>query len=625
MTFMSKEAGRRVSSRMSTREYAARMFEALDTPKSLACYLLLKYKEEGQLVKMSVVPSDYLTETDFYLDYTAVSLLSKSEILDTGIDVDAVGMEKFKWAEYQCMNTNRRFEKRREGDLQFPPHVNAVLYRASRKVDVILGAVPSMHELDFRFGPGAAYGVRGLDTSVYKKAAHVHECTFAMGSILGEVFETLPSAVMDITASKASCRGSALMFVPKNAKTSRPICVEPNVNGLYQKGVGNCIRDRLRLWGVNLRDQAVNQKLAREAFAKELSTVDFSSASDTISYALVLDLVPEDWFEFLEIARSPEYEWDGDWRAFHKFTSMGNAYTFELETLIFFALASACCEELKIRARVGENLSVYGDDVIIPSEAFDLYSEVTSLCGFSVNIEKSHATGDFFESCGTDWFRGNLVRPFFLKGELVTSEDLYLATNNTLRTVETLENLPWDVLQANSPVHACDRLRDVHAWCIGCIPRKLRFPVPNGSGNGGLIAPFDVAVPRRPRPGSKQSGWDGWLYTAVRHKPVTVKIPSYDALNSPEGGCSMFYAMYWLGMEEEDVLRSVIGWQRGSTHVEQLREMAMVGLTELVDKGSGYSLRRRTRRMVKTSVWFGAWPDAPSWGDRSLRLVNKRM
>jgi hypothetical protein len=91
---------------------------------------------------------------------------------------------------------------------------------------------------------------------------------------------------------------------------------------------------------------------------------------------------------------------------------MGNGYTFELETLIFVLLSICACDEVGVSSK---DVSVYGDDIIIPVEAYDVLKEVLETCGFTINEDKSYHEGPFRESCGEDYFRGINVRPFLVR------------------------------------------------------------------------------------------------------------------------------------------------------------------------------------------------------------------
>lgn len=437
---------------ISVPEYCSRVWEALDCPHSLSCYLLALNGEWEQLVRRTVDPLSFLRPSDFYRAYQAVKLASKYPYFDTGIDKTAVAYRKFIQAEVQCKLTNARF---RDAEMiSLDGRLRSIIFdRMQRKIASVLGPVPQLSELDFSFGPGASYGVRGNTSAHQKVELTALECTHTLVPLLSEFLGEFPGW---ITATHAEVRlipGSELCTVPKDATTERSICIEPNLNGLGQKGIGGYIRDRLLRYGIDLRDQSINQRLAQRAFSEALATVDFASASDTIAYTLVWNLLPPEWAELLDSFRCPSYTIDGQWYTFQKFSSMGNAYTFELETLIFYCMASAVCEELGISTVTGVNLAVYGDDVIIPRESFHLFKEVSEYCGFALNDKKSFAGGAFFESCGYDYFQGTLVTPYRLKEHIYEPEQHYLAANNLVRILErlaALEELDYGSLASHS-------------------------------------------------------------------------------------------------------------------------------------------------------------------------------
>ena len=135
--------------------------------------------------------------------------------------------------------------------------------------------------------------------------------------------------------------GNKVTTVPKSYKTNRVIAIEPSWSMFFQKGVGRMIRKRLRRFG-QLHPDA--QERARN-FARVgsdtglLATLDLSSASDCVSLALCEMLLPQDWLDHMLSMRSQVGEWDGGVIPYRKISSMGNGYTFELETLLFYALA----------------------------------------------------------------------------------------------------------------------------------------------------------------------------------------------------------------------------------------------------------------------------------------------
>lgn len=575
--------------RLTALSFATRVWQAVDTPVSLSLLLMCQYGEFRQLVEKSINASDYLDPASFFLDYQSVKLLSRFPNLDTGIDTDLQAKKKFLEAEVLCRDTNDRV---RTGGYVESPRVASVITRMQRKISSILGPVPSLSDLDFNFGPGAAFGVRG-DTSAYKKITSGLECTYAFSDISSEFLGEFPGWIPDGVHEVRLVPGSQLSIVPKNAKTGRPICIEPLLNGLYQKGVGSWLRKRLMRFGVNLDDQGVNQALASSAIDKLLCTVDFSSASDTISYSLVLDLLPIDWFEFLEVARCPRYEIEGSWYNFHKFTSMGNAYTFELETLIFYAAATAVCEEMSVLYSTGETLSVYGDDVIIPRECFDLFQEVTEACGFKINKEKSFIDGPFFESCGHDFFLGTFVRPTLLSKEINTLPSSFHAANQILRICKTFRSCPssylaWGSVPSDLIVR---RLTGVYDWVVGCVPPHLRVWGPEGYGDGHLVTDFLPEVTCRPPQWALNAQWDGVWFHSYVERPILVSLPEWPSS----------YALYHGANRAHSASRC---YSRESLLLDNY-----VKVPEPLDNGTGYSVRSRTSlRRVKMFchfIWHG--------------------
>lgn len=569
------------------------LWQAIDTPISLSCYLLAKYGELKQLVSKDIDPLSYTTPAEYFTDAQAISLLSKYPYLDTKIDKRAVATKKFIDCEVKCKETNYQFKLRRQFPTRFKTSgkVSAIFHRAQQKIASILGDVPSYSDLDFRFGPGASFSVR-KETSVFNKVSSTLECTFAFTEILGKFLAEFPGWLPLETDHTVNLRrGSQLTFVPKTAKTDRPICIEPTLNGLYQKGIGSFIRDRLKTHGVDLNDQTVNQRLASVAHVESLSTIDFASASDTISYMLVLDLLPTQWVEALDVARCPSYLIEGEYYDFHKFSSMGNAYTFELESLIFYALAYATCAESGLPIKTGTNLSVYGDDVIIPRAAVDLFSEVIEVAGFSINKEKSFISGPFFESCGEDFYLGVPVRPFFLKKSLTNVSEVFKLANN----IQLFRSRLCDALGLDVSDHedhpTLNRLGRLHAKLIKAIPKKLRFLGPYGSGDGSLVAPFDVARPVRLGKKDKSQAWqEGYHYKSIHAK----QIKRY-----PKGDFPMGYALYFNG------------------------DLHHIIASNPPDNGSGYATRGHTVFACSGKVWFDDWPDAFPWHSASLGVLAR--
>lgn len=397
-----------------------------DTPVSLGLWLRYKYSEHEQLCNASIPIGDYL-EKDverFKRDYVCASVLSKYKGLDTGIDLELTALQKFAASEMKCLSTNRQLNAMRSSVLN--PKLEAWIFRAKRKIAKLLGPV-SLFCISpfFGWGPGATFDMSRRRAQVDRKMVTVPMTVSARALPLARsviesdlhwsysVLGTFPEGPWSLAPwcfeKTEACR---VTTVPKSAKTDRTIAIEPTMNLFLQKGVGGYIRQCLKRRGVDLDNQEINQELAAYAYSLDLATIDLSAASDTVSKELVYELLPYDWADLLDSLRSHEALMpDGSTVILEKWSSMGNGYTFELESLIFWALASAVLEEIEPKGRV----SVYGDDIIISRSAATQLIELLEFCGFSVNTDKSYIQGNFFESCGKHFFAGEDVTPCYQK------------------------------------------------------------------------------------------------------------------------------------------------------------------------------------------------------------------
>jgi len=295
---------------------------------------------------------------------------------------------------------------------------------AQRKVDRILGPVniKAISEL-CRFGNGATFDLRRGSTHAekYRRPSITFDAIPVACQILsGDRY--IGSLVGPLRSLKI-VDSNRMVMVPKSAKTNRPIAAEPTLNSYIQQGIGRYIRSRLLRSCVDLNDQTINQDLASKALVDGLSTIDLSSASDTLCTNLVKLLLPREWYELLYSVRSPKTQYEGRKYLLSKFSSMGNAYTFELESLIFYALCTAVSEN---------SVSVYGDDIVVSHQDDAPVRKILSWAGFDVNHDKSFGEGSrFFESCGKHYFDGVEVTPCYQKDVCTRPHD-YVCFHNRL-------------------------------------------------------------------------------------------------------------------------------------------------------------------------------------------------
>lgn len=331
---------------------------------------------------------------------------------------------------------------------------------ARRWIRTLLGPTPSYRSVlsQCDFGSGASLGVHGNATHILAKlnsekwsvtpGAFHHGFAGIMANYhyLEQLLPKGPDGVMvcydyeyAFEAYKRRVHvvnNNKLSFVPKTAKTHRVIAVEPLLNGFVQKGIDLEMRKRLKRVGIDLRSQSRNQEMAREGSRTDddesFVTIDLSSASDSISIELVRYLLPDDWFRLLDRTRSKYYSLNDLTSRYNKFCSMGNGFCFPLETIIF---ASACFSSGC--GKPGVDFMVYGDDIIVRKKYASDVLALLAHWGFKMNADKTFLEGPFRESCGSDWFGGEDVRPFTLDYGLDSLENLFKFLNLSRRSPRT--------------------------------------------------------------------------------------------------------------------------------------------------------------------------------------------
>jgi hypothetical protein len=478
--------------------------EAANTPVSLGRWLRYKHREFLQLVLCEVDPLDYTDENTFLGDYQATKFLSKFPHFETGLDREAIAFEKWISAESSCRETNERFRSRwAQGFLPTSSRVESVLHMTQRKITEILGAHPPRDILlRGRFGPGADLDTHRSKIDAYYKLAGAGSCTPGLLDLLVKGYED-DDRRLDAMHSAELTWTSKLTFVPKTAKTDRAICIEPRWNIFTQLAVGDYMAHRLALNGVDITNQATNQDLARSAWSLGLATVDLTSASDTISKNLVLDLFPEDWCEILFSLRCPRTAYKGQVYDLEKISSMGNGYTFPLETILFYSIARSCTDYLGLAPWY---TNAYGDDLIVPSAAYELLVEVLTYCGFSVNTGKSYNSGPFYESCGSDYFYGKNVRPIFLKDHVDSVEKAYRLANQITELAR----------RRGGYRYADRRYLGARRAVVDGIPADLRLLGPINGGDAFIHSTFDQCRPYLSPP---KGGWEGYQLLGLVNDP----------------------------------------------------------------------------------------------------------
>jgi len=329
-------------------------------------------------------------------------------------------------------------------------------------------------------GPGASINARGED--FYTK---VFDSPLSHTGQLHDLWTrctNLSASWSEAEDARATCHGftateiSQYSFVNKNVTVARGICTEPTINMWFQLGAGKLITERLsHHWGICIEktdastveynrctkslsaqperapQHEANRVLARVGSSTgRLATLDLESASDSISLKMLRWLLPRTFLSVLETLRCSSTQLPtGEVVGLNMVSTMGNGYTFPLQTMIFTAVVVAVYRYFGIpfvsRGPVeSRTLGVFGDDIIVDTSVQRHVVRALELLGFVVNRDKSFVEGPFRESCGADFFNGIPVRGVYIQ-KLRTLQDLFSAINRlnrwTARTGICLPNL----------------------------------------------------------------------------------------------------------------------------------------------------------------------------------------
>lgn len=201
-----------------------------------------------------------------------------------------------------------------------------------------------------------------------------------------------------------ACRVQA---VPKSYKASRIIAMEPLDRQAKALAVERIIARYLPDC-VNIHDQGRNQEWAYRGSAglSNVATLDASNASDLISKSLGLEVFPSRFMALVMPLLSTYTEVNGQRRPMQMLSTSGHALTFVLETMVYYGIAAAAVRYCQLFAECGNTVSVYGDDVVIASEAAQTAMEFYGFLGLKINDTKSYVSGPYRESCGKEYYNG---------------------------------------------------------------------------------------------------------------------------------------------------------------------------------------------------------------------------
>jgi len=450
----------------------------------------------------------------------------------------------FKWmcAESNNLSTNERLLTVDPEYLILPGTAwRSFINKLQSIVISIIGEVPPDEALMGGFSSGASTSrMRTLGHPSYKFVGEAHVTPRALTHGMSVIVDA-PLWVRYGNISVTEVPGNIVFTVPKNAVIDRVAAKEPDLNMFMQRGIGAFIGSRLRRHGIDLHDQSRNRRLAQEgSLTGELCTLDLASASDSITTMLCLEALPICWYTLLSDLRSPVTNIDGIEHVNEMFSSMGNGFTFELESLLFYAIART----VAYFEGISGIISVYGDDIIAPTALATPLIDVLGFLGFSTNIEKSFVSGPFRESCGGHFINGLDVSPFYVNRPITTLVDL----------IEILNKIRWWCDKEGSHGILCPTLEAI--WSLGkdMVPKQLWGG--RDYGSTGSLVTLDVGT-HQMVPGEKR--YQGGIGSYIHRLSVLGDVPDLSKLTRPTGKYEIKKVRTWSSPRPNPFPFEVIG------------------------------------------------------------------
>lgn len=352
---------------------------------------------------------------------------------------------------------------------EWPIDFDEVFNKASNIINHILSLVPYSKEQSFYFGSGVSRASGSYQRTFQGRLSKLNHITTGDCEVLDAFFT---SELADAIRSNIKVHISnsddidLLCQVPKNSKTNRVITITSTLQKAEQRVIGNWLRKCFRalrrpmhsdtLCSVNhdldtcSRDHQVLAWMS--SITHMYDTYDFSSASDRLTLRLInhiLELGDRPFNKklnsLLKLCSSNRYvmktfnDKSEIIETIHQYKSypMGYAFTFELETIFFYAITTAFLSSWGFSlnepplGKLAFDVSVYGDDLIVPYNRPKVsFERFFNLLGFQLNAEKSFSIESTFrESCGADFNNGSFVRSFYCKQRNPSIDEFLRITN----------------------------------------------------------------------------------------------------------------------------------------------------------------------------------------------------
>jgi len=339
-----------------------------------------------------------------------------------------------------------------------------------------------------RPGPGAVVGqiqkhMRYAPHVYYKQLANIFPYEDWFFSHPWDVNEQSRKYI-DLLSQQVTEPYSEYLLVPKTYRKWRGICKETNEAQFLQQAVRRLLKKHIQSKlgdYLPLEDQNVHAMRALSAsMTRDDATIDESEASDRILRDLVSYISQDSDLHDVLMALSTRTIKSPSWaRKTHKkflrtlkFAPMGSAICFPVMSLTHLFLIKAIIRKKMIdipctaREALCERVSVYGDDIVLPSLAVPYVYEWLPKFGMKINRKKSFVNSHFRESCGCHAYKGIDITPLYFKHTNV------VPTGNNLLPKQLVS-----LLAVENQCYARGFLR-TGAFLRGAIQAKWNFHLP---------------------------------------------------------------------------------------------------------------------------------------------------
>lgn len=384
---------------------------------------------------------------------------------------------------------------------------------------------------------------------------------------------------------------ATLRFVPKDNSKMRSICMEPTMRMYLQQGILHMMLHAFDSGPisrfVSIRDQGRNRSLAvKGSIHLNLDTIDLSSASDSVGWDLIKEVLPVGWVRLLAATRSTTVRHGDTVYSLRKFAPMGSALCFPTQCIVFLSVVLLAHMRYEhkmdggfsvthVRKTLGSlskdphshrlhEPSVYGDDIICDTRVTKDVIQMLGDLRFEVNVDKSFTASQYIrESCGIYCHSGDDVTPIrftipFHKG-VVNPKRIasFMEGANYAYKIGFTNLRRWYIRQAlYMPIHGRNKVRtrvgrkEPRPGELKTAKRGTDLPIRDGFGRlripfvtderqfGILCDPYRIRrndhLDREAKPAWQREGWRSLSIDSVR-KPI-VNVLLHEAYS---------HSLYW--------------------------------------------------------------------------------